>query len=326
MMKKSIEIIKDRKKSNPNFKIKMGEIIESHFLDLRHPPSLAGLKLFEILFKTSGEKIAEDNWHEIKLIDLKETVGFKNYDKENLRLLLQELRSTTISFQQENETFITGLIDIAIIKSDPESGLIKIKWKFSEPFRNMAFRSRYWAILDHQISLSMNSRYALRLYEILSLRIGLTHKNKEFFSIQEIRNRLGVKEGKLERWTHLYNRAILPAIIEINEKARFNIKINPRKCGRSIIGIEFHWETKKIKMINNPSLPQKQKITFPKDGSISFSQWGDIARNNLPSPLPDVDIVAQNFRNWLIAKAIPYNSSKITDYFKGFCLKYKKIL
>jgi len=320
-MKKSIEIIKDRKKFKPDEKVKMGEIIESHFLDLRHPPSLAGLKLFEILFKASGDKIAENSWHEIYLIDLKETSGFKNYDQENLKNLLQELRATTISFQQENETFISGLIDIAVIKLDEESGLIKIKWKFSEPFRNMVFRSNYWAILDHQISLSMNSRYALRLYEILALRIGLDYKNKEFFSLQEIRQRLGVKEGKLQRWTHLYNRALRPSIEEINEKARFNVEIKPHKQGRSVTGVIFQWKSKEINNIIKTNY-KEQSIHFPNDGSIRYNQWGDIARNNLPKPLPDLDMVAQQFRNWLRNKKIPFNIKNITSIFEGFCKNY----
>lgn len=317
-MKKSIDIIKDRKQFYPNQKVKMGEIIESHFIDLRNPPSLAGLKLFEILFKMAGETIAEDKWHQIYLIDLKETAGFKNYDQENLKKLLQELRATTISFQQGNDTFITGLIDTAIIKLDQTDNLIKIKWKFSDPFRNMALRSQYWAVLDHQISLSMNSRYALRLYEILSLRTGLNYKNKDFFSIEELRKRLGVKEGKLQRWNHLYDKAIRPSIEEINNKSNFIIEINKIKKGRLIIGVEFQWKTKEIQLNKNNT----HQTSFPIDASIRYNGWGDIAREELPKPLPDLDMVSQQFKNWMRTKNISFNTKNIENIFKNFCRTY----
>ncbi|MEV8799130.1 hypothetical protein AB0068_29550, partial [Klebsiella pneumoniae] len=59
--------------------------------------------------------------------------------------------------------------------------------------------SQVYARLKTQVMYCFESKYALCLYEMIERRIGLEYKQKEEFTIEEVRGLLNVPEGKLER-------------------------------------------------------------------------------------------------------------------------------
>lgn len=62
---------------------------------------------------------------------------------------------------------------------------------------------------------------------------------------------------------------------------------------------------------------------FPSSGSISFSAWGDIVRENAPKPTPDVDMVAEAFRRWAKDRNIDLTSPNIERVLISFCRKWR---
>ena len=63
---------------------------------------------------------------------------------------------------------------------------------------------------------------------------------------------------------------------------------------------------------------------FPKSGSIHFSKWADTVRQNAPPPIPDVDRVADAFRQFCKRKTIDIASPNIATVFTTFCKKWKE--
>ena len=105
-------------------------------------------------------------------------------------------------------------------------------------------RSAYWAVLDRRATLAFESRYAIRLYELMSLRAGLTRKHEELFTLPELRARLGVPDGKLTRWVHLRQKALDPAVAEVNHLSPFAVSWTPVKHGRAVAAVRFSWRKK----------------------------------------------------------------------------------
>jgi len=92
-------------------------------------------------------------------------------------------------------------------------------------------------------ALTLNSKYAKRLYELFSMYKNLPDKTFRI-SVQELKERLDIidpktKNDRYEKWTHFKNRVLDPAEHEINGKADLSFKYQPIKRSRSITHIDF---------------------------------------------------------------------------------------
>jgi hypothetical protein len=242
-MGKTLQVIADRDYDQTR-SYHPGEIADGRFADLTNPPSLAALKLHEVLFKAAGAAVADDKWHQLDLARISSTEGMRNLTRRGLIDLFKELRGVVMEYDTAGETVIAGLLDVAKVAFDDGSGPVVVRWKFGESFREVMAQSNYWAIIDRQTALSMTSRYALRLHELVALRVNLDRKASEVFKLDDLRARLGVPKGKLGNWTHLSQKALQPAIAEVNQLARFTVAMRPQKRGRSVVAVELSWEEK----------------------------------------------------------------------------------
>lgn len=67
----------------------------------------------------------------------------------------------------------------------------------------------------------------------------------------------------------------------------------------------------------------EELVSFPASGSIHFSRWREVVRQNAPQPTPDPDLVAERFRSWARNRNIDLTSPSIERTFAGFCKKWK---
>ena len=65
-------------------------------------------------------------------------------------------------------------------------------------------------------------------------------------------------------------------------------------------------------------------VVFP-DGRISYSHWETIAKEALPSPRPDVNLVADWFRAFCAERGIALDSAAIEKTFRTFCAKQQPV-
>lgn len=84
----------------------------------------------------------------------------------------------------------------------------------------------------------MTSRYALRLHELVELRVNLERKASEVFKLDDLRARLGAPAGKLVVGS-LAQKALQPAIAEVNQPSRFSVAMRSQKRGRSVVAVEL---------------------------------------------------------------------------------------
>lgn len=343
MARKTVDVMRDRK-GDALTMVRPAELADAKFSDrsLADPPSARAWKFFGFLLSHAGGSVHEDRYHELWLADLNRAKGLRNLSFAEAEELAEELRRTTMIVGITGELTADGLIGAT--KRPLDSTARKaFRWRFGESLREAFSVSEIWALLERQAVMAMTSRYALRLYEIAALRGGLEHKTAETFSIDEIRQRLGVPTGKLRTWDQLRRRAIEPAVAEVSQLTRYSLTATPVKTGRSVSAVTLTWSVKKeITGVRNeigrhsagrkarregtvehlevvPETAQKtaKPPPFPEIGGIRYADhWAAIARENAPGW--DVDVVAERFRGWWIGEGRKLSVKGVEKAFSGF--------
>lgn len=350
-MKSTLQVLSDRQE-RPDDLVAAGEIVELHFRDGRDVMSLRAAKAFHLLIKAAGERAGEAVEHRIKVMEL---TAIAHLTIDEIVETVRDIVGTVIEVRQKIGAREEVLVDPLIhsvrrpIEEDM-TGAAEISYRLSDTLRLVLQNSAYWAVLSRKAVLAFQSRYALRLYEILSLRAGLDHLTSETFDLGELRRRFGVPKGKLDRWQDFKRFALELAIEEVNHLSPFTVTYEPvlrRGRGRpSVTGIEISWvekdKTRRIAALRELEAsrvgrkarrrgtveqvvepPATLPGGFPSTGGISYSRWGEIAREELPRPTPDIDQVATGFRRWAEAKGLPLAGGGIERTFRGFCKNWQ---
>ena len=316
---------------------KAGELADGQYSDraLRNPPSLQALKLQDVLMKNAGGKIADDKWHELPLAIFKQVKGFRNLTHEDVVRLFEELRSVTMRHVNtaEGHTAIYGLI--AVGRVDMDEGHGKLRYKFDDEFRKIVEQSNLYAVLDYRAGLAMTSRYAHRLHEIVSFRAA-REKQRERFTVEDLRARLGVQTGKLEAWSDFRVKALNAAIEEVNQSSRFRVSYRITKLERrKTTEIELAWEVKEAleeakREQEAHSVARKGRraeakapLALPEAGSVKYTDpWERLAREGCNW---DHGKIADAFRSFCSQKGIKLSAKNIEAVFVNFCQSQKRL-
>lgn len=239
-------------------------------IDMRFPAggrmSLRGAKLFHLLVQSAGIDVAEQKTHRITLAALNETFHIA---VPELVELVDELHTTTLKLKltdSKGRHFTkSGPILSDVEREGEDQPQAEVRFEFSPALRKAISNSTHWAVISKRAVLAFESRYALRLYTVLSLRAGL-RKTSEDFTIDELREVLGVPTGKLSVWKSLRRRALEPAMAEINQLAGFHAGFVPLHKGRKVVGVTLTWGQKDqaarveaMKELDRPKIGRKER-------------------------------------------------------------------
>lgn len=125
--------------------------------------------------------------------------------------------------------------------TDPQRRLGTFTYTFDRRLVELLADSKVFGKLDIQTMMAFSTRYALALYEAIARRSRLQFVFSEIFSLEAFRDILGVGNGKLTSFSNLNNRAIRPAVSEVNAYATFGVKIIPQKTGRKVTSVKLGW-------------------------------------------------------------------------------------
>lgn len=302
--------------------------------------SLRAQKLWHLLVKAAGVKLADNVTHSIPLADLYQsglghmTLAERIDTLRELQTTLVEVRTSSAKVKGRMRVISGPLLDYVARDEDDRGDL---EWSFSRVLRSVFANSEHWAVLSKRAVLAFESRYSLRLYELIALRAGLDHKTCETFPLEELRSRLGVQVGKLARWQDVKAQALEPAIAEVNQLAGFRVAYEPVKRGRAVAAVKLSWEVKSAperkatkRELDSSKVGRKARregtavtlveddVVFPDDG-IRFTEFEQIALAHLPHPQRDIDLVAHDFREWCLRGRKPLRGPKVRAMFAGFC-------
>lgn len=341
--------------------------------------SLRAAKLWHVLVKAAGVELAARKDHSIPLATLYQS-GIGHMTQAERIDALRELQTTLVEVRVPSPKVKgrTRVISEALLgkveRDEDDRG--DLVWRFGDTLRRVFADSPHWAVLSKRAVMAFESRYSLRLYEIIALRSGLDHIHAETFPLENLRSRLGIPPGKLVRWQDVKVRALDPAIAEVNQLAGFTVRYEVVKQGRAVASVRLIWEEKAGRMLkatqreldgskvgrkarragtvetitgasqrpvrgqtasgrgNRPSnrstaLPDGSSAVSSLDefpaGTIRYTDWAEVADAELPRGRnkPDIDLVAERFRQWAKSKGIPLRGPKVLERFETFCLKWK---
>lgn len=107
--------------------------------------------------------------------------------------------------------------------------------------------SQIFARLEMQILHGFGTKYGMALYEIIAKRIGLKHVFYNDFETEELRDYLGVPDGKLGPFAALRRKAIEPAVTEVNALAPFSCRVDVIETkGRKVTKLRIGWWMKSL--------------------------------------------------------------------------------
>lgn len=327
-----------------------GEVIDLKFREGARTLSTRSAKLFHLLVKNAGGKVVQPIQHRVPISTLIGN-GLGNLTLEEVTDCVEELIGVIVHVEVRDEprrkphVKSGGFLSLVERDIDVERG--ELVYEFSSAMRYVFERSAYWAVLDRRATLAFDSRYAIRLYELIALRSGLAHKHAETFALSDLRARFGVPAGKLPAYGNLRQKAIDPAVAEVNHVSPFVVSYEPIKEGRAVKAVRFTWRDKtssekkatkeelsrshegrkdrRVRLVVPTERPMERPTvaSFPDSGTIRYGRWAEIVREVAPKPTPDVDLVANAFREFARGRNIPLNGSGVERTFKGYAAKFR---
>jgi len=347
------EALADRA-DRPDELVASGRQIDMIFRPGQKALSLRAAKLWHLLVKAAGVDLAVAKDHRMMLADLYQS-GLGHMTLSERVESLRELQTTLVEVRVASPKVIgrMRIVSEALLsrveRDEDDRG--ELVWRFGETLRTVFANSDHWAVLSKRAILAFESRYALRLYEIVALRSGLDHKTHEIFPIDELRNRLGVPTGKLARWQDVKTQALEPAIAEVNQLSGLTVSYEAVKQGRAVAAVKLSWAPKggreraatkreldsssvgrrarrnqsveHIVAETTAALKAPGRHVFPENGAIAFGRWAALVQDHVKGRTPDVNMVGAEFAKWCRAKNIPLDSPNIEATFIGFCRQYK---
>jgi hypothetical protein len=113
----------------------------------------------------------------------------------------------------------------------------RIRFRFDPDLKPylLGLQSQYTPF-ELKYALQLKSFYSIRLYELLKQYV---RPGKRFFTLEDLKLKLGIDEDKYKRYTHLKARVLNPATKEIIAGSDIRVSYKEKKHIRRVIGIEF---------------------------------------------------------------------------------------
>lgn len=337
---------------DPEALIAPGELLDMRFREDQPALSLPAAKLLHVLIAAAGSAVCEVREHSIPLAEINNTA---HRSREDILATARELMGVTVRLDGQTargrRTTKMGVLISYVELDEDEDGLLV--FEVSKILRTVLKNSNHWAALSRQCVMAFQSRYALRLYEMITLRAGLVAKHSEEFSIDELRARLGVPAGKLVRWTHLWQFSISPAIAEVNQLSGLQVTAQPIKRARAVVAVRLSWEPmsesaraaaarelvghslgRKARregavetIIDGPQPlrlgPGAPPPEFPPLGSLAGSGWDGLVLHLVPDDrrsMQALDDLADLFRMWAKRADLPLTGPSVPGRWTAFVL------
>ncbi len=338
---------------------KPGSIVEIKFVK-GQSLSLTASRLLALMILTAGGDAWQDRPHRMRKADIRR--GHKG--NERISDMLEELHRTLFaiddrSWRGKKATLRFSLISSSREEAEDTDGADAgwIEWEFTPDARKLIQESESYAVLNRQAVLGFRSSYALKLYEIGSLRL---HRRQSTWKgdMAALRAALGISPEVYKDFAQLRRKVLEKAKAEIDQLAHFRVEWKEIRQGRTVTEIEFRFEPKDAPAqiatvdeierhstgrkarregavetvaetvevgslvkaaISALGAPEKSsEIVFPQ-GTIRFNAEGLAAIARSHGGGWDIDLIADAYRQQMGDRLAKLKGAKLTSSWTGFC-------
>ncbi len=191
-----------------------------------------------VLYANAGQQLCDDVQHVISISELRGLHKGGERVKESILRLMKTVVEVPTRDRKGNPALkLVPVLSDTTISDDDENPSGQVLYSFSPGMRAIIKDSTLWGRVRTAVIFAFTSKYALALYELISARINLTHVWQEDFSVQDLRELLGVPDDKLQRMPDLLRCCIKVAEVEVGGLADFGVKIEPIRTGGTVRGL-----------------------------------------------------------------------------------------
>ena len=213
--------------------------------------SLHDRRVMNVLYANAGTQLCDDVEHVIAISELRGFhKGGERVKDSILRLMKTVVEMPTKDRKGRPSVKLVPVLSDTTVSDDDDNPSGQVIYSFSPGMRAIIKDSTLWGRVRTAVVFAFTSKYSLALYELITARINLTHIWQEDFSVQDLRELLGVPDGKLLRVPNLIQKVVRPAEIEVNGLADFGVKIEPIRTGGTmrglVTGFKVAWHRKDI--------------------------------------------------------------------------------
>lgn len=220
--------------------IKPGEMIDVIEMS---PLTLTDRRIYNMLIENAWDRIDQAVTHTIEMRAIRGSRDANDRVGESVERLMASIARLEIEIN--GKRYIRRVQLLGETDEDKEDeGLLH--YRFPPGLRAIIRKSRIFARLRKDVIFALSSKYALALYELCEKRVNLGWKWSEEFTVERFRQLLGVDPGKLTAFKNLNQKAIHPAVAEVNFLSDFGCAIEPVTAGRKVVKVKLSWWKKNM--------------------------------------------------------------------------------
>ena len=226
---------------NSNEAVKPSELIQ---ISGHQTLSLNARRAITILWHNAHKQgIQEGRDYSIELSELR-TDGHKGTERteEAVLMLMQTVLTVKLSDGRVRRVQFLGGNDM----DDPHRPAGLLTYSFDKRLVEILRDSKIWGRIAIPVLMAFSSKYTVSLYENACQWANLTKKVYQDFTLEEMRDLLGIEAGKYSAFGDLNKHVLKPSVDEINALAPFNVSIYPRKTGKRVTHIRIGWWQKSV--------------------------------------------------------------------------------
>jgi hypothetical protein len=242
-------------KSNLSGFPKPGEIIEMVGAHQLEAPDRA---IFNLLYQhahDSGNILDPAAKWEVPVAQIKQALS-KHEGSDRLWASLNRLQSVKVQICKTeingNGAKITSresmvLLDFFKITANEFKNKTTLAYRLPRDLTPIIETSGKWGRIKAEIVCSMTSKYGIALYELTQLRANLERK-EEKFSVERLRELLGVDPDVHKRADNLVRKVVEPAIWQVNGLSDMSVKVEilRRNARARVSGFKLKWWRKSV--------------------------------------------------------------------------------
>lgn len=179
------------------------------------------------------------------------------------RLAKTQIEWVNVSQRRKKAIGFSVLLSSAVIEKDELTNVFTLRYTLPEPLCRLLKDPEQYGRIRTQLLLSLSSKYAISLYEVLTTIIN-REKPEIQVTLEQLRQWLKVPEGKLTKWHHLRQRALDPSVEELNSRAEhsgfrvsYTVKRGPRN---RVDSLTFRTEKTKGQILEEHILEQSLHV------------------------------------------------------------------
>lgn len=217
--------------------VKPGELID--IVEMT-PLTLNDRRIYNCLLANAWDTISDDKEHVIRKSDLRAN------DQSTTRLSasIERLMTAIVRVRLPDGRTLRVQLLGSNIEAKQRNGMFH--YRFDSELRKIIANSNVFARIRTEVVFAFTSKYALALYEMIQKRGNLEHIWYETFELDDLRALLGVEEGKLTSFSAFRQRALEPAVKEVNALGDFGVSMMPEKTGKAVTHIKLMWHQKSV--------------------------------------------------------------------------------